>query len=43
MRQKASLGLNIYYIAYVDKRPDWSVNSVNPLYLLINNSFRKKW
>ena len=28
--------LDIYYIGYVDKKPDWSVNSVNPLFLLIN-------
>ena len=27
-----------YYISYIDKdkRPEWNVNSVNPLYLLIN-------
>ena len=28
--------LDIYYIGYVDKKPDWNVNSVNPLYLIIN-------
>ena len=28
--------LEIYYIAYVDKKPVWNVNSVNPLFLLIN-------
>ena len=28
--------LDIYYIGYVDKKPDWSVNSVNPLFFLIN-------
>ena len=30
------MGLNIYYIGYVDKKPEWNVNSVNPLYLMIN-------
>ena len=27
--------IDIYYIGYVDKKPDWNVNSVNPLYLII--------
>ena len=30
------MDLNIYYIGYVDKKPEWGVNSVNPLYLKIN-------
>ena len=29
------MGLNIYYIGYVTKKPEWNVNSVNPLYLMI--------
>ena len=37
--QKASLGLDIYYTGYVDKKPDWNVNSVNPLYLIINRFY----
>ena len=32
----ASMGLGIYYIGYVDKKPEWNVNSVNPLHLMIN-------
>ena len=33
--------IDIYYIGYVDnnKPEDWKVNSVNPLYLIINNVF----
>ena len=30
------MGLSIYYIGYVTKKPEWNVNSVNPLYLMIN-------
>ena len=30
------MGHGIYYIGYVDKKPKWNVNSVNPLYLMIN-------
>ena len=28
--------IDIYFIGYVDKKQDWNVNSVNPLYLIIN-------
>ena len=33
--------IDIYYIGYVDKNKpeDWKVNSVNPLYLIINKAF----
>ena len=31
--------IDIYYIGYVDKKPDWNVNSVNPLYLIINRFY----
>ena len=37
--KKASLCLDIYYIGYVDKKPDWNANSVNPLYLMINRFY----
>ena len=41
--KKTSMGLDIYYIGYVDKKPEWNVNSVNPLYLKINriNGFKE--
>ena len=31
--------LDICYIRYVDKNPDWNVNTVDPLYLLINRLY----
>ena len=34
--KKTSMGLGIYYIGYVTKKPQWNVNSINPLYLMIN-------
>ena len=34
--KKTSMSLDIYYIGYADKKPEWNVNSVNPLYLMIN-------
>ena len=37
--EKTSLGLEIYYAGYVDKKLEWSVNSVNPLYLMINRFY----
>ena len=30
------MGLGIYYIGHVTKRPEWNVNSVSPPYLMIN-------
>ena len=29
----------IYYIGYVNKKPEWNVNSVNALYLIINRVY----
>ena len=34
--EKGVLGNNVYYIGYITKKPQWNVNSVNPLYLMIN-------
>ena len=31
--------LDIYCIGYVDRKPEWHVNSVNPLYLMINRFY----
>ena len=31
--------LVIYFIGYVDKKPEWNVNSVNPLYLIVNRFY----
>ena len=33
--KKSSMDISIYYIGYITKKPDYSINSVNPLYLLI--------
>ena len=32
------MDLDIHYIGYVTKKPEWNVNSVNPLYLMINRT-----
>ena len=29
----------IYHISYIDKTPDWNVNSLNSLYLMINRFY----
>ena len=29
-------GNDVYYIGYITKKPEWNVNSINPLYLMIN-------
>ena len=33
--KNSSIDINIYYIGYVTKKPEYNINSVNPLYLLI--------
>ena len=33
--KKSSMDISIYYISYVTKKPEYNINSVNPLYLLI--------
>ena len=30
------MGNDVYYIGYITKKTQWDVNSVNPLYLMIN-------
>ena len=30
------MDISIYYIGYVTKKPEYNINSVNPLYLLIS-------
>ena len=35
--KKSSMGLGIYYIGYVTKKPEYNVDSANPLYLMINS------
>ena len=36
LAKKTSMGLGIYYMGYVTKKLEWNVNSVNPLYMMIN-------
>ena len=31
--------IDIYHIDYIYKKPEWNVNSVNPLYLIINRVY----
>ena len=34
--KKSLMDISIYYIRYVTKKPEYNINSVNPLYLLIS-------
>ena len=34
--KKSSMNISIYYIGYVTKKPEYNIDSVNPLYLLIS-------
>ena len=34
--KKSSMDISVYYIGYVTKKPEYNIDSVNPLYLLIS-------
>ena len=34
--RKSYKKIDIYYIGYVTKKPEYNINSVNPFYLLVN-------
>ena len=34
--KKSSMDISIYYTGYVNKKTEYNINSVNPLYLLIS-------
>ena len=36
LHKKDVLGNDVYHIGYITKKSQWDVNSVNPLYLMIN-------
>ena len=38
--KKTWKGIDIYFIGYGDKNPDWNVNSGNSLYLILNTVYR---
>ena len=37
--KKSSKDITIYYIGYVTKKPEYNANSVNPLYLLVDEIY----
>ena len=37
--KKSSMGVGIYYISYVTKKSEYNINSVNPLYLFIDEIY----
>ena len=38
--KKSWKDFDIYYLGYVDKKPEWHVNNVNQLYFIINRVYR---
>ena len=37
--KKSWKDLDIYYLGYIDKKPEWHVNSVNQLYFIVNRVY----
>ena len=38
--KKSWKGIDIYYLGYVDKKPEWHVSNVNQLYFIVNRIYR---
>ena len=36
LNKKSVMNINIYYIGYVTKKPEYNINSLNPLYVFIS-------
>ena len=39
VRQESRIGVDIYYIGYVVNKPQYDINSINPLYLILKHLF----
>ena len=39
VRRELQIGVDIYYIGYVGNKPQYDINSINPLYLIVGNLF----
>ena len=37
VKRESRIGVDIYYIVYIVNKPEYDVNSVNPLYLVVKN------
>ena len=39
LEKKCWKDIDIYYLGYVDKKPEWNINSINQLYLIVNGIY----
>ena len=39
VRRESRIGVDIYYIGYVVNKPQYDINSINPLYLIVGHLF----
>ena len=39
VRRESQIGVHIYYMGYVVNKPQYDINSINPLYLIVRHSF----
>ena len=37
--KKSWKNLDIYYLGYIDKKPEWHINNVNQLYFIVNRVY----
>ena len=41
VRRESRIDVDIYYIGYVVNKPQYDIDSINPLYLIVRNLFRR--
>ena len=39
IRRESRIGVDIYYIGYLVHKPEYDINSINPLYLIVKHLF----
>ena len=37
VKRESRIGVDIYYIGYVARKPEYDINSINPLYLIVRH------
>ena len=39
VKRESRIGVDIYYIGYIVKKPQYNIDSVNPLYLIVRHTY----
>ena len=42
VKRESRIGVDIYYIGYIVKKPQYNIDSVNPLYLIVRHTYGRE-